>query len=327
MSDADWGRVCERKPPPLGPSQWAPALKLSLLLIPATLIYGAMVPVRRIQLTHHEAGLARLAPELDGFRLVQLSDLHSSLVVGAGQVRRAVRIANGCNPDLVVITGDFVSFRSMQHLAAGAEELRGLRSHYGVFACLGNHEHWEGVEPVLEALEGVGIRVLVNESTPIAGNLWLAGIDDLVAGKPDLPGTTAGIPDDAAVALMSHSPMVLPEVANRPWLVLAGHTHGGQVSVPFLGPRRTIGLPGVKAFARFYEAVGVAARRGRLEAVSTYRYPAGWYHEGQASMYVNRGVGVNPACPVRVNCPAEVALFVLRAESTGGQDRAMAGRQ
>ena len=201
----------------------------------------------------------------------------------------------------------------MKHLAAGAKELRGLRSRYGVYACLGNHEHWEGVEPVLAALSEVGIRVLVNESTPVTGNLWLAAIDDMVAGEPDLPRAAAGIPEGAAVVLMSHNPMVLPQVADQPWLVLAGHTHGGQVALPFIGPRRTIGLPGVRAFTRFYEAAGVAARRGRLEAVSTYRYPAGWYHEGQASMYVNRGVGVNPAYPVRLNCPPEVSLFVLRA--------------
>jgi predicted MPP superfamily phosphohydrolase len=312
------GRVSTRR---------ARALWRVALLVLSILIYGAAIPVRQIQLTRYEPPLAGLGPELSGLRIVQLSDLHSSFVVGAGQVQRAVATANSCDPDLVVITGDFVSFRSLKHMERAAEQLQGLRTRYGVLACLGNHEHWEGVKPVVAALDGVGVRVLVNDSVPVTGNLWLAAIDDMVAGQPDLARASAGVPEGAAVVLLSHNPMVLPQVSDRPWLVLAGHTHGGQVALPFLGPRRTIALPGVRAFTRLYESLGVTARKGRLEAVATYRYPEGWYEEGRARMYVNRGVGVNPAWPVRLNCPPEVALFVLRPEDSSGQRAQATARQ
>ena len=288
-------------------------LRLALLAFGAILVYGAVVPVRRLQLTRQVVPLPHLAPELRGFRLLQLSDLHCSLVVPPSRIARAVALANACDPDLVVITGDFVSYRSLAYLPSGLRELRALRSRHGVIACLGNHEHWEGEDKVRPLLEAAGIRVLVNESTRVAGNLWVGAVDDLMSGQPDLARTMAGLPSEAAVVLLSHNPTVLPQVADHPWLVLAGHTHGAQIALPFLGPRGTIGLPGISSLARGYEQLNILARRGRLETAATYRYPAGWYAAGLASMYVNRGVGVSQAQPLRLNCPPEVSLFILES--------------
>jgi predicted MPP superfamily phosphohydrolase len=274
----------------------------------------------RVEITHHDVLLEGLPPALDGCRVVQLTDLHAGFFFRAGSARHAVSLCNALEPQLVVLTGDFVSTRSMKHLAPAAQELTGLTSRFGVFACLGNHVDWEGAEAVRGALEDVGVRVLSNECLELTEGLWLAAVDDLMSGEPDLDRATAGLPAGSAVILLSHNPTILPQVADRPWLVLSGHTHGCQMVLPFLGPRGTARLPGVGRLMWAYEALGTRARGGRLEAVCGHRHPAGWYEEGRARLYVNRGIGVNEAFPVRVGCPAEIACFTLRtAEAAQGE--------
>jgi hypothetical protein len=174
-------------------------------------------------------------------------------------------------------------------------------------------------------LEGVGVRVLVNANTQVSRGLWLAGLDDLMSGQPDLDRTVQGIPDDAAVILLSHNPIVLPQVAERAWIVLAGHTHGGQIALPWLGPRGSMRLAGFRHVAYAWEWCGVRSHGGRTEAISSTRYPAGWYEHGRARMYVSRGVGFSQYWPFRLNCPSEIACFALEpgADPTarlGGED-------
>jgi hypothetical protein len=266
----------------------------------------------RVELTHHAVTLPGLPMELDGLRLVQLSDLHVGLLFRAGRVRRVVSLTNECRPDLVVLTGDFVSYRGTRFFRKAAPELAALRAPLGVFACLGNHDYWEGAAQVRAILEGAGVPVLVNESRCLADGLWLAAVDDMMSGEPDLARTIADVPDDDAVILISHNPTILSHVADRPWLVLSGHTHGGQVALPGLGPRGTAALRGIRGFMKLWERTGVWRHGGRPEAICGTRYPAGWYTEGRAIMYVSRGVGLNQMWPIRVNCPAEIACFTLR---------------
>lgn len=278
--------------------------------------YGVLVGTRRIQVTEHAVPLPGLPAALEGLRVVQVSDLHFGRQAGADFARRVVALANGCRPDMVVLTGDFVSYHALEALAAAALELAGVRAQLGVFACLGNHDHWEdhhapGAPRIRAALEDAGVRVLVNAALPLAEGLWLAAVDDLMAGAPDLEAAAREVPAGAPAVLLSHNPTVLPQVAGRPWLVLAGHTHGGQVALPFLGPRGTAALLGMRSFMRWYEGLGLRVHWGRREAVAAYRYPAGWYAEGRARMYVNRGAG--HVWPIRLNCPPEVACFVLTA--------------
>ena len=268
---------------------------------------------RRIEVTEHQVRLSGLPRDAEGLRIVQLCDLHVGPLFRDRAVRHALSVANRSDPDLIVLTGDLVSYRSMKYLVSAAREFRALRAPLGVFGCLGNHDHWESAADVRSILEESGVRVLINENHRVYDGLWLAGIDDLMSGEPDLERMADGIPTDAAVVLLSHNPTVLSQVADRPWLILAGHSHGGQIALPFLGPRRTARLPGIRSFMYLYEWSGVRARGARTETISTYRYPAGWYEEGQARVYVNRGVGFSQAFPIRINCPPEVACFTLRA--------------
>jgi predicted MPP superfamily phosphohydrolase len=293
-------------------------LKITAFIFAATVIYGALIPPRRVSVTNHTVQISNLPESMDGLRVVQISDLHVSPLFKKGSVRKIVKMTNALNPDLVLLTGDFVNYHSMKYLPDGAKELRKLKSRFGIYACLGNHDYWEGADDVRRILDRNGVTVLMNEHIKVGDGLYLAAIDDLMSGKPDLKKALNGLPDQSPVILMSHNPTILPQVANYDLLVVSGHTHGGQIALPFLGPRKTFGLPGINDFTKLYESAGVKARHGRMDTVSTYLYPEGWYNKGKAKMYVCRGVGFGLTIPIRLNCPPEIACFRI---SSGKNDQ------
>jgi len=295
----------------LGAHVWAVAVGV---LAAAAVGYGVLLAPRRFEVSEHRVPLRFLPPALSGLRVVHLTDLHVGPFFGRTALKRVVTLANACRPDVVVLTGDFVNFRSLRFLAGATAELSELRARLGVFACLGNHDHWEGVEAVCAALREAGVTVLVNESVELAAGLWLAGVDDRMSGEADPQKTVHGVPTGAAVVLLSHNPTILPEVAGHPWLVLSGHTHGGQVALPLVGARHTPTLPGWRWVVQQYEGVGVRVHGGRSDAIATHRYPAGWYRDGQAALYVSRGIGLNQTWPFRLNCPPEIACLALTIE-------------
>jgi predicted MPP superfamily phosphohydrolase len=292
----------------LGFHAWPAALAA---LVMAVVGYGVLIAPRRFEVSEHQVPLRFLPSALAGLRVVHLTDLHVGPLFGRRAVKRVVALANACRPDVVVLTGDFASFRSLRFLAGATAELGELHARLGVFACVGNHDHWEGVEAVCAALRDAGVTVLVNESARLADGLWLAGVDDRMSGAADPQKAVQGVPVGAAVVLLSHNPTILPEVAGYPWLVLSGHTHGGQIALPILGARRTATLPGCRWVVRQYEGLGVRVHGGRFDAVATHRYPTGWYHDGQAVLYVSRGIGLNQTWPLRLNCPPEIACLTL----------------
>ncbi len=267
----------------------------------------------RVDLTEHSVPLPGLPPALDGLRLVHLTDLHAGIFVRARHVGRAAALINHLEADVIALTGDFVSSHGMRFLRAASPEIATLQPRLAVFACLGNHDHWENAQGVTAVLQDAGVRVLVNQAKRLTDGLWIAGIDDLMSGEPDLERTVADVPDDAALLLLSHNPTVISHVADHPCLVLSGHTHGGQVALPDRGPFGTVPVPGIAPFIRAWEWSGVRRHGGRVEAICGGRYGAGWYEDGRATMYVNRGFGINQSWPIRVNCPAEIARFTLRS--------------
>ena len=237
-----------------------------------------------------ELGLTGLKSPL---KMVQLTDLHFGRFVFADWVRHWVDTANREGADVIVITGDIVD-RPIpgDELDTIAAELGRLEARLGVFAVLGNHDYWYRTQDVsvhglVKRLERVGIRVLVNESTMVRTDLFLAGLDDLWNGSPDLARTLRRMPADAASVLLSHNPDILARVPSHVGLTLSGHTHGGQVRVPGL---RT------------------------LFSVSNYgeRFQRGWVTGFQGARgYVSRGLGVG-GLPFRTFCPAELVVLDLR---------------
>ena len=222
-------------------------------------------------------------------RVVQLTDIHAGLYMTREQIRRYADLVNGLRPDLFVLTGDFIS-NSMSFLPGCVEEVARVRARHGTFATLGNHEHWFGKPREIRAVfRRNNIRLLDNEHQVIRteqGMLAVAGIDDLRSGRPDLDAALRGIDPSIPTLLLSHRPEIFPLAARRGIpLTLAGHWHGGQIKLSFLGVDLSI-----------------------AHAVSPY--PEGLYRISDSHLYVSRGIGTT-ATPIRLNAPPEVTLFHL----------------
>jgi len=228
---------------------------------------------------------------LDGFSIAHLSDLHRGQWVDEAFLAHAAALAMARQPQLIALTGDFIS-HTMAYLPSAVAALRVLRAPHGVYAVLGNHDYWAGdAAGVAAALRATGITVLVNEGArrDVSGaSLWVGGVDDWWGGFPDIRRALAGAPANAFRLLLAHEPDLADEAAavGVP-LQLSGHSHGGQVRLPWIGP---VALP----------------KYGR-------KYPLGLQRvEGKDTLvYTTSGVGV-VYLPFRLNCRPEVALITLR---------------
>lgn len=234
-------------------------------------------------------------PPLSGsLRIAILTDLHvGSPFNGVGKLRDVVNRTNAARSDIICILGDLViqgviggRFVPPEEIAA---ELKQLRTTAGVLAVLGNHDGWLDHDRVQKALEQNGIRVIeetaVRLATP-AGAIWFAGISDVWTGRHDIAAALSAVKDDGApVILLTHNPDVFPDVPDRVALTLAGHTHGGQVRLPWLG--RPV----------------VPSRFGQ-------RFAAGHIVEGNRQMFVATGIGTS-ILPVRLRVPPTVAVLTI----------------
>jgi predicted MPP superfamily phosphohydrolase len=236
---------------------------------------------------HRLIHLRRLPRALDGLRIVQLSDIHHSPFTGSEQIRRAIEMANSLEPDLIALTGDYVS-HERDYAAPCAEMLGRLRARHGVYAVLGNHDHWTDAALITDLFRLAGIRMLINEGMRFelkGAAFWLAGVDDTMVGLEDLSLALAGSSQDEMKLLLAHNPIILRRAARAGVdLVLSGHTHGGQVT--WRSERSASGRP----------------RRRLLKGLG---------RQGETQIYVTRGLGT-VVLPIRYGCPPEVSLLELR---------------
>lgn len=232
---------------------------------------------------------------LDGFRIVALSDVHAGAPhVGRAKLRQIAKSVNALDPDVAVFLGDLVIHgvvggRFMEPEVAAAE-LAPIKARGAKIAVLGNHDWRLGGPRVRRALEAAGFRVLDNEVVRIERGgcaVWFAGLADLGTRHPDLRGTLARIPSSETAIVLSHSPDVFPNVPARVALTLAGHTHGGQVRLPWIG------------------TPVVPSRYGG-------RYAAGLVEEQGRRLFVTSGIGTSMV-PVRLGVPPEIAEVTLTA--------------
>ncbi|MCA1630817.1 MAG: metallophosphoesterase [Acidobacteria bacterium] len=244
-----------------------------------------------LSVERHEILLRRLPRELDGLRVVQLSDIHNGPFTAPGSIERAVEVANGLDPDIVALTGDYVS-HEREFAAPCAEILGRLRARCGVYAILGNHDHWTDAALITDLFRAEGITVLVNEGMRFehperpGAAFWLAGVDDTMVGLEDLPLALAGSRADELKLLLAHNPVVLRRAARAGVdLVLSGHTHGGQVT---------------------WRSESSASGRPRR------RLLRGLGRQGATQIYVSRGLGT-VVLPVRYGCLPEVSLLELKS--------------
>jgi predicted MPP superfamily phosphohydrolase len=241
----------------------------------------------QLAVERHVVALPRLPRELDGLRVVQLSDIHHSPFTGREQVERAVEVANSLQPDIIALTGDYIS-HEREYIQPCAEMLGRLRARRGVYAVLGNHDNWVDAPLITDLFRAEGIRVLVNEGMRFedrGASFWLAGVDDTMVGLEDLPLALAGSREDELKLLLAHNPIILRRAARAGVdLVLSGHTHGGQVTW------------------RSERSASGRVRRRILRGLG---------RRGNTQIYVTRGLGT-VVLPLRYGCLPEVSLLQLR---------------
>jgi len=248
----------------------------------------ALLEPHRLRVFRYRLDVPALPAAFDGLRIAQLTDVHHGPYIGLDEVEQAVALANAERPDLIALTGDYC-YRSWRFIEPCHQVLAGLQAPLGCFGVLGNHDHWASATRSRRAMAAAGIAELTNTNCCLkckGDRLWICGVGDLWADEQLLPQALAGVPEDGCAVLLSHNPDYNEHVTDpRVRLVLAGHTHGGQVNLPLIGAPI---LP--SSYGSKYRA-GIIRTGGRL-------------------VFVSRGIGVISP-PIRFRCPPEVSLLTL----------------
>ena len=282
---------------------WAVAGALSTAV--AGTGYAHFAEPHLVQIDPITLSIPNLPAALAGKRIAQISDIHVGAYFTPEQAADAIARVNRLDVDFLMLTGDFATVRERdrtkrallrkQALQSLIEPLR--QATMPMYAVTGNHDHWGSLEPVASMLQEAGVTLLRNAAAPVGGGLWLAGVDDIWGGRPDLPAALRDVPAHATTLLMAHAPNYFDNVLQRnaPVAVqFSGHTHGGQVRLPRLTP----GPDGLYTYAPIVPDFGE-------------RYPIGLRTVHGRSIYTNRGLGTWPI-PFRFNCPPEITVFTLQ---------------
>jgi hypothetical protein len=264
--------------------------QVALFGVPTAAIgYGVFIERFRFRLREQKIEVPGLPKDLDGLRLVQLTDIHLSPFLSKSQLERAIAIANETRPHVALVTGDLIT-TGRDPLDDCLDALAGLRAEAGIFGCMGNHEVYAGSERYTE-VEGArrGMRFLRDANVPLRfgdSMLNLAGVDYQNSRRPYLRKAAALVVPGHYNILLSHNPDVFPVAAQQGYqLTVGGHTHGGQVRIEILNQDLNI--------ARFFT-----------------HYVDGLYRQGSSAIFVSRGIGTI-AVPARFGAPPEVALLQL----------------
>lgn len=260
-----------------------------LVGVSATAAYSRLIEPYSYWISETDIFIRDLPQRFEGFRITQLTDIHHSRILGIDEVRRVVALAQQTKPDMFVLTGDYsTSYR--RYIEPCAEALSGLSAPEGVWAVLGNHDHYTDPELTTRALRRNRIVVLDNAHTTLQrgpDSLQLSGIDDWTWNAVDWVRAFSGLKSSVPTILLSHQPTVLDlEQTRKVALILSGHTHGGQVKLPWLG-----------APARF--------------ATNDLKYARGLFRSGDTQLYVSNGTGVI-GLPVRFGVRPEITVLRLR---------------
>jgi predicted MPP superfamily phosphohydrolase len=278
------------------PKKWTRREVLKLSAASATVIglgglsYGFAVR-DHVEVSRVPVKITNLPAAFDGLTIAQLSDIHHGPYTGLDYIRRCVEITNRLNPDVIALTGDF-TFAGRRYVEPCIESLRGLKARVGVYAVLGNHDYYVGASHVARTLKNAGFNVLIDALDAIeyrGDKLWLTGVDDLYYGSTNPKQLLRDVPREAAKIVLAHNPDFIEEFAARSQpvdLLIAGHTHGGQIRFPLLG------------------APQISSEYGQ-------RYAMGLNRKGAMQVYTTRGIGTI-LLPTRFDCPPEIVLFTLR---------------
>jgi predicted MPP superfamily phosphohydrolase len=262
-----------------------------LVAVSGVSAYARLVEPYNYWVSETDVFIRNLPERFENFRITQLTDIHHSRILGLDEVRGVVALAQQTKPDMFVLTGDYTtSYR--RFIEPCAEALAPLNAPEGVWAVLGNHDHYTDPELTTRALQSRKIAVLNNAHTTLQRGpdaLQLSGIDDWTWNAVDWTRAFDGLKSTTPTILLSHQPTVLDfEQTQTVSLILSGHTHGGQIRLPFLG-----------APARY--------------ATADLKYDRGLFRRGETQLYVSSGTGVI-GLPVRLGVRPEIAVLRLKRE-------------
>lgn len=260
-----------------------------LVAVSAGAAYSRLIEPYNYLISETDILIRELPAAFEGFRITQLTDVHHSRILGLGEVQRVVSLAQQTKPDMFVLTGDYsTSYR--RYIEPCAEALGALNAPEGVWAVLGNHDHYTDPELTTRSLQRHHIAVLNNARTTLqrgSDAIQLSGIDDWSWNAADWTRAFSGLKSQTPTILLSHQPTVLDlEQTQNVSLILSGHTHGGQLNFPLLG-----------APARF--------------TTNDLKYARGLFRRGDTQLYVSTGTGVI-GLPLRFGVRPEIAVLRLR---------------
>ncbi|WP_235550618.1 metallophosphoesterase [Paenibacillus sp. Soil750] len=265
----------------------------SLLSVPPLSYgYATWVEPRWLQVERIPLAFPTLPEAFKGLRVVQFSDLHFGFHLDIKKLTKVVEVIQAEKPDIVCFTGDLVDYEIGGQGQEIRDVLKTITATYGCYAVLGNHDYYGDVEEVADVLEGGGFRCLRNQGLRIqkgSQSIWIAGVEDMWEGVPNLKAALQSAKKEEWVLLLSHAPDYADVVsaAGGVHLQLSGHSHGGQVRLPIIGALASVPY-GVK-------------------------YPSGLYHIGgnqYLTLYTNRGIGVSVR-PIRFMCRPEITVLTL----------------
>lgn len=270
-------------------------LQATALTVGGMAVYSCEYARHAVEHVSLPLAIRNLPPTFHGFRIVQISDLHFDGYTEPFFMQRIIREVNDLAADLVLITGDFIThgpprFTPEKAIYVVADMLKELTCPQRI-GCMGNHDSVVGVEFIAGVLRDRGTPILINQYLPIergGDRIWVGGVADPASSRPDLSSAMPREPN-APVILMAHAPDYADNVLRHPDghnvdLILSGHSHGGQIRLPLVGP---VVLPPM----------------GR-------KYVEGHFQFGELQLYVNRGVG-SVGVPFRFNCPPEITTITL----------------
>ena len=283
----EWGRT----------PRWGKRLRVTLdviiLLIGLAIFWAFLIEPNRLVVREQAIRIDNWPKELSSLRVAVLSDIHAGgWFINDKKLRTIVQRTNELQPELIVILGDYMVGNSWTSQTMEPEVfaavLKDFRAPVGVYSVLGNHDSWYNGAKVRRGLEQQGIKVLENEVAQVNArgtSLWLVGLADLWTRPQLIPETVAKVPQGAPMIALTHNPDIFPRVPERVPLLLAGHTHGGQVNFPFIG------------------SVVQSSRLGQ-------RYERGHVFENNHHLFVTTGIGTS-ILPVRFRVTPEIVLLTI----------------
>jgi predicted MPP superfamily phosphohydrolase len=269
---------------------------LLLLLLVGVGVWSTLIEPNRLVIHQEAIQIEAWPKDFSGLRIAVISDIHTGgPFINDKKLRQIVALTNQLNPDLIVLLGDYMSpdswhsHRVEPEVTAAA--LKDLRAPLGVYSVLGNHDWWYNGNKVRAAFEQNGIRVLDNEITEIKwrnGSFWLVGLADFWTRPQFIHETVNKVPEGSTIIALTHNPDIFPRVPGNVPLLLAGHTHGGQVNLPIIG-------------------------RPIEPSDFGQRYAAGHLIENGHHLFVTTGIGTS-ILPIRFGVPPEIALLTIQSQ-------------